>query len=201
LQSLRGSVFTSAGRQVPTLLAELQVTQTPSQALLQQTPSAQNFDAQSVPVVHGAPSAPSEVVGWSTPPSMPTCPPVDVVVPPLPIVPALPPFPPPAAVPPLPTFPPVPVDLPPLLHPPTLEATERIKAEATMSARTLGWGKPMVMGRPFLPKETRARILQSSRCQERGEFVTLFLKSSYAGPQIESTITFKSAARGITLAG
>jgi hypothetical protein len=52
-----------------------------------------------------------------------------------------------AETPPLPTVPPVPVDLPPLLHPST---NDRSRAEATMSARTLGWGKPMVIGAAFL---------------------------------------------------
>jgi hypothetical protein len=72
-QSFRGSVFTSAGRQVPTFWVDAHVTQTPLQALLQQTPSAQNVDEQSAPVEQGCPSAARILVGRSTEPaSVPT---------------------------------------------------------------------------------------------------------------------------------
>lgn len=41
--------------------------------------------------------------------------------------------------------------------------------------------------------------MNGGRCLERGDFVTLFQKSSYARAQNESTITFKSARWSITL--
>ena len=59
VQSLRGSVLTSAGMQVPTSAGEAQVTQIPVQALLQQTPSAQKPDEQSAARLQGCPSAAS----------------------------------------------------------------------------------------------------------------------------------------------
>jgi hypothetical protein len=42
--------------QVPTLFVTLQAWQAPPQALLQQTPSAQNPEVQSVPIPHGTPA-------------------------------------------------------------------------------------------------------------------------------------------------
>jgi hypothetical protein len=158
-QSSRGSVLTSAGRQVPTLSVEAHVTQTPAQAVLQQTPSAQKVESQSVPVLQGCPIAAfGGVVVWSAPPSVPTSPPVAgapaMPLPPLPILPPVPKAPPVATAPPVPV-----VVLPLLLHAAT---PERIRSEATRSARTLGWGKPMVIGRPFLLRRRAGQNLQAS---------------------------------------
>lgn len=47
VQSLRGSVLTSAGTQSPTAPAAAQVWQGPEQSVAQQNPSAQNPEAQS----------------------------------------------------------------------------------------------------------------------------------------------------------
>jgi hypothetical protein len=72
VQSLRGSVPTSAGRQVPTLPWAAQVTHNPLQAALQQTPSAQNPLAQALPCVHAVPTA-----NPGAPPPSPGLPPSD----------------------------------------------------------------------------------------------------------------------------
>jgi hypothetical protein len=132
VQSLRGSVLTSAGMQVPTFPDAAQVSQIPVQALLQQTPSAQYVEAQSVFALQGCPICTVPPVVWSAGDPMST-----------PVVPPLPP--------PLPamSF----FIVPPsvfVLPPPLLQAAEaRTRIDATRSARTLGWGEPMVIGRPF----------------------------------------------------
>jgi hypothetical protein len=77
-------------------------------------------------------------------------------------------------------------------------AIEEAAVKEERSARTLGWGKPMVIGRAFLTKKNGKKV-GVSRCPERGEITTQIRKSSYARSQIESTITFKSTLRGITL--
>ncbi len=129
VQSFRGSVPTSAGMQVPTLPDELQVSQVPVQAVLQQTPSAQKVEAQSAPVLHACPICAVPPIVWSTdePMSWPVFPP------PLPAMSFF-------------IMPPSVVGLPP----PLLQAADaRTRIDATRSARTLGWGEPMVIGRPF----------------------------------------------------
>jgi hypothetical protein len=62
-QLWRGSVPTSAGRHVPGLSGLTQVRQMPSQASLQQTPSAQNPEAHWVLPVHDDPISPVPAVG------------------------------------------------------------------------------------------------------------------------------------------
>ena len=185
-QSLCGSVPTSAGMQVPTLPTEEQVTHVPVQALLQQTPSAQKLDAQSVAVWQACPIcafgvvgpstvAPESVPGWTTPMSFLLLPPPSGRIW-------------------------LPVPPPPQLATDRATIAARIDAaiEGDRSARTLGWGKPMVIERAFLTKKSGGKA-GVSRCQERGEVITQIRKSSYACSQIESTITFESVVRSITL--
>ena len=115
--------------QVPTFPALPQVSHVPVQAVLQQTPSAQKVDAQSVPVLQGCPicavavvgpsgGVPMSTPGWTMDMSFLVMPPSVLVLPP-----------------------------PPPLHPPS---PDRTRIDATRSARTLGWGKPMVIERAFL---------------------------------------------------
>jgi hypothetical protein len=76
------------------------------------------------------------------------------------VAPADPPFPPLPVVAAAPALPPVPVlDFPPLLHP---ARPDRIRAETKMSARTLGWGKPMVMERLSYLRRRKQENLQQS---------------------------------------
>jgi hypothetical protein len=133
--------------QVPTFPTAAQLWQVPAQALLQQTPSAQKVDAQSVPVWQVCPICAFGVVGPSVvpPESIPGwTPPMSFLLPP----------PPSGRI----WFP-----VPPLLQLATDRATIAAKigtaTDAAMvedpSARTLGWGKPMVIERAFLTKKNK----------------------------------------------
>ncbi len=122
--------------QVPTLPAAAQVWQLPVQALLQQTPSAQKVDAQSAPVWQACPICavgvvgrsivpPESVPGWTTPMSFLFPPPSGCI-----------------------WFP-----VPPPLQAAIDRAMRATTIEGDRSARTLGWGKPMVIERAFLTKK------------------------------------------------
>jgi hypothetical protein len=127
--------------QVPTFPAAAQVSQVPVQALLQQTPSAQKVEAQSVPVWQACPICAFGVVGRSTvpPESIPggTMPMSFLVPPPSGCI-----------------WFPVPPPLQPAMDSAMIvakiEAAIGAAMEENQSARTLGWGKPMVIERAFL---------------------------------------------------
>jgi hypothetical protein len=134
--------------QVPTLPTDEQVTHVPVQALLQHTPSAQKVDVQSAPVWQACPICalgvvgpsaavpPESVPGWTTPMSFLVPPPSGRI-----------------------WFP-----VPPPLQLAMDKATIATKIDRAIgaameeedrSARTLGWGKPMVIERAFLTKKSR----------------------------------------------
>ena len=131
--------------QVPTFPAAAQVSQVPVQAVLQQTPSAQKLDAQSVPVWQACPICalgivgpsavpPESGTGWTTPMSFLVPPPSGRIWFPVP--------------------PPLQLAMERAMIAAKIDAA---REEEDRSARTLGWGKPMVIERAFLTKKSRRK--------------------------------------------
>jgi hypothetical protein len=133
--------------QVPTLPAAEQVTHVPVQAVLQQTPSAQKLDAQSVPAWQACPIcalgvvgpsavSPESGTGWTTPMSFLVPPPSGRVWFPVPP-------------------PPLQLAMDRAMIAATIDRAIGAAREEDRSARTLGWGKPMVIERAFLTKKSK----------------------------------------------